>query len=93
MTWWPTAALLALLAWLQFALWQGDNGLAERAHLRELVAQRQQTVAEHTQRNQALAREVLALKTDPAAIETRARMDLGMIKPGEIPYQIVPLAQ
>jgi cell division protein FtsB len=40
--------------------------------------------------NAALAREVEALRTDVAAIEDRARADLGMVYPDEIVLRVEP---
>src|SRR5215813_4967266 len=41
------------------------------------------------QRNEALAAEVQDLKSGKAAIEERARSEQGLIKPGEVFYQVV----
>ena len=41
------------------------------------------------QRNDALAAEVEDLKSGEAAVEERARSELGMIKPGEKFYRVV----
>ncbi len=79
-------ALVTLgLAILAFALF-GDQGWRE---VRRLRAERDQLSAEIqrlTQRQEELRRQVAGLKSDPRAIEARARADLGMIKPGETVY-------
>ncbi|HET9189538.1 MAG TPA: septum formation initiator family protein, partial [Rudaea sp.] len=41
------------------------------------------------QRNEALSAEVQDLKSGKGAIEERARTELGLIKPGEVFYQVV----
>ena len=45
--------------------------------------------AELRKRNEALAAEVEDLKSGTEAIEERARSELGMIKPGEVFYQVI----
>jgi cell division protein FtsB len=81
--------LIALLALLQYPLWFGSGGVYALWKLkREIGAQRQEN-AELRERNQALAADVIDLKQGLAAIEERARMELGMIKQGETFYQIV----
>ncbi|MHC1479317.1 FtsB family cell division protein [Frateuria aurantia] len=80
--------LLVLLA-LQFKLW-GEHGAlrqlqARRSSLTELTDQNAQLV----QRNQALGADVEDLKSGDQAIEARARGELGLIKPGEVFYQVV----
>ena len=67
--WWPVLALLALLAALQAKLWLGSGGLPDARGLQ--------------QRNDALSAEVEDLKSGEAAVEERARSELGMVKPGE----------
>jgi len=81
--------LSLLLGWLQYALWFGDNGLQEQGQLRQMLSEQQAVMDEKSQRNLFLLQEILALKNDPQAIQTRARMDLGMILPGEKVVQIV----
>ncbi|MEO6264374.1 MAG: cell division protein FtsB [Luteimonas sp.] len=81
--------LFALLAWLQYRLWFGNGGEREVATLQ---AQVQRQVRDNTglkQRNDALAAEVEDLKSGEAAVEERARSELGMIKPGETFYRVV----
>lgn len=81
--------LLALLAVLQQQLWYGDAGETAVRAMRAQVAAQVQTNEALKQRNDALAAEVADLKSGEAAIEERARAELGMIKPGEIFYRVV----
>jgi len=81
--------LAVLLAWLQYRLWFGGNGTRGVAALDAQVQQQARDNAGLTQRNEALAAEVEDLKSGEAAIEERARSELGMIKPGETFYRVV----
>jgi cell division protein FtsB len=79
----------AILLLLQYPLWFGSGGVFAVWQLeRETAAQR----AENTrlrERNAALQAEVNDLKQGSAAIEERARTELGMVKKGETFYQVV----
>ena len=81
--------LLALLAWLQYRLWFGNGGEREVVALQAQVQQHARDNAGLKQRNDALAAEVEDLKSGEAAVEERARSELGMIKPGETFYRVV----
>ena len=81
--------LLALLAWLQYRLWFGNGGEREVVALQAQVQQQARDNAGLKQRNDALAAEVEDLKSGEAAVEERARSELGMIKPGETFYRVV----
>jgi len=85
--------LVALLAWLQYRLWFGSGGNAEVADLRAQVEQQARQNDGLRDRNAALAAEVADLKSGEAAIEERARAELGMIKPGEVFYRVVDHAR
>lgn len=86
--------LVALLAWLQYRLWVGAGSEREVAALRAQVERQARDNASLRQRNDALAAEVEDLKSGEAAVEERARSELGMIKPGETFYRVVePPAQ
>lgn len=81
--------LLLLLVMLQFQLWFGVGNVPSAMKLR---SQGEAQVAENAalaKRNAALAAEVADLKQGQAAIEERARNELGMVKKGETFYQIV----
>jgi cell division protein FtsB len=81
--------LLALLGWLQYRLWFGNGGQREVAALQAQVQRQARDNAGLKQRNDALAAEVEDLKSGEAAVEERARSELGMIKPGETFYRVV----
>ncbi|MGL6291576.1 MAG: septum formation initiator family protein [Silanimonas sp.] len=73
-------------------LWQlerGDGGRAQLSELQARVAAQEAENAKLEQRNQALAADVAELKSGEAAVEDRARAELGMIKPGETFYRVV----
>jgi cell division protein FtsB len=81
--------LIALLLMLQVKLWVGGGGWGEVKQLETTVAVQRQENAELEQRNAALDAEVADLKSGRAAVEERARSELGMIKPGETFYRTV----
>jgi cell division protein FtsB len=84
------AILLLLLLVLQVKLWLGENGAPELLRLHQQVdaqVRENQTLRE---RNEALEAEVRDLKEGTAAVEERARSELGMIKEGE---QLIFLAE
>ena len=81
--------LVALLAWLQWRLWYGNGGEREVEALRAQVTAQARENEGLKQRNDALAAEVRDLKSGEAAVEERARSELGMIKPGETFYRVV----
>ena len=81
--------LIALLAWLQYRLWFGHGGAGEVQQLSAQVDKQKRDNAGLHQRNAEVAAEVEDLKSGEAAVEERARSELGMIKPGETFYRVV----
>ena len=84
--------LLVLVA-LQAKLWWGEGGLREARELDVRVSDQRAENARLQQRNDALTAEVEDLKSGEAAVEDRARSELGMIKPGETFYRVVEPAK
>ncbi len=80
--------MLALTMLLQYKAWFGDVGLMEAVRLREQVAEQRGRAELLAQRNRLLTAEVLALKEGLAAVEARARSDLGMVREGETFYLV-----
>ena len=81
--------LLLLLAALQYKLWVDQDGVREVWRLSGEVAQHKREIAALRERNRQLAAEVIDLKSGLAAVEERARSDLGMIRQGETFYHLM----
>lgn len=81
--------LAALLAWLQYKLWFGQGGAGQVQTLSTQVEHQARDNTGLRQRNAEVAAEVEDLKSGEAAVEERARSELGMIKPGETFYRVV----
>ena len=81
--------LLILLLVLEIKLWAGDGGMREVWLLQRRLDEQKVENQKLKERNEALAAEVQDLKTGKAAIEERARTEQGLIKPGEVFYQVV----
>jgi len=85
-----TLVLFVLLILLQFKLWLGEGGFTEVARLEARVEAQRQKNDELLQRNAHLQAEVDDLRERLDAVEERARSELGLIKPAEQFYQVVP---
>ncbi|MEI7367680.1 cell division protein FtsB [Pectobacterium colocasium] len=85
-----TLLLLILLGWLQYSLWLGKNGIHDYVRVKDDVVVQQGNNAKLKDRNEQLFAEIDDLNGGQEAIEERARNELGMIKPGESFYRLVP---
>ncbi len=74
---------------LQYPLWFGSGGVFAIWRLNREISTQQQENAQLKDRNQALEADVDDLKQGLDAIEERARTELGMVKKGEVFYQII----
>lgn len=81
--------LLFLTLSIQYPLWWGKGGWTRVKELQTQVASQKETNEALQTRNNALAAEVLDLKSGTQAIEERARAEQGMLKDGEIFVQIL----
>ncbi len=82
--------LIILTLSIQYPLWWGNGGWTRVKELQAQVAGQKETNDALRARNNALAAEVMDLKTGTQAIEERARAEQGMLKEGEIFVQILP---
>jgi len=81
--------LALLLVAIQYPLWFGKGGWLRAHELeRQLAAQREVNAA-LTVRNAAARAEVASLREGREAIEERARLQLNMVREGEVFFQFV----
>jgi len=81
--------LVVLLLLLQYEFWFSDGGMKTVWQLQKSISAQAQKNSQLDKRNQILIAEVKDLQSGNAAIEARARNDLGMVKKGEVFYQVV----
>jgi len=84
-----TYALIAILVLLQYPLWLGSGGVLAVWRLKHEITAQKLENAELKERNLAVEADVNDLKQGFAAIEERARTELGMVKKGEVFYQVI----
>ena len=83
------AALVVILALLQYKLWIGNGSFAEVYRLDQTITAQEKENAAAKERNLALQAEVDDLKHGMDAIEERARSELGMIKKNETFFRVI----
>ena len=86
---WVIVALLLVFVWLQYRVWVGEGSLAEVEGLKQEITRQTVELEQLRARNRALLAEVQNLKEGVEALEERARAELGMVKEGEVFYQVI----
>ena len=80
---------VVMLILLQYAFWGGKQNVIDLYRLNRQVDDVRNENHEFHSRNDQLHEDVIDIKSRLGAIESLARFDLGLIKPGETYYQIV----
>jgi cell division protein FtsB len=81
--------LVLLLIFLQYRLWFDAGGIIDILRLKKQSAQQTQKNAILKKHNQALRNQVQYMQANQDAVESHARQELGMIRKGEIFYQVI----
>ena len=81
---------LAALALAGFAVQGGEYSTADLLRLKAQVRTERDSIVRLRTDVDSLTRFERAMKTDPATQERVAREVFGMVRPGEILYQVVP---
>ena len=83
-----TWMLIPFFLVLQYDIWFAPGGVASLWRVHQQLAAETAINQQWQQRNQLLMADIYDLKHGNQAIEEHARTDLGMIKPGEVLYQL-----
>ncbi|MFM9912327.1 MAG: cell division protein FtsB [Methylophilaceae bacterium] len=86
---WLTLALVVLIASLQYPLWLGKGSWLRVWDVSRQIDTQKDVNTALKARNDGMDAEVRDLKQGYAAIEERARSELGMIKQDEVFYQVM----
>ncbi len=81
--------LILLLVGINVQLWRGRGSLPDVALMRQKIEDQKAKNARTQEINDRLASEVRDLKEGLGMVESKARSELGMVKPNEIYVQIV----
>lgn len=84
-----TLIFVILIALLQYPLWLGKGSWLRVWDLNRQLSEQQEKNNALKARNDTLDAEVRDLKSGSAAIEERARSELGMVKQDEVFYQVL----
>lgn len=84
-----TLIFVILIASLQYPLWLGKGSWLRVWDLNRQIAEQKDKNSALKARNDTLDAEVRDLKQGFAAIEERARTELGMVKQDEVFYQVI----
>ena len=84
-----TAIFILLLILIQYPLWAGKAGWYNVFKLSNEYQAQKEIYVELKKQNDALRAEVNDLKNGTDAIEEKAREELGMVKKGEIYFQVI----
>lgn len=86
---WLYALIAISVILLQYRLWVGEGSLAQVWQLNEQISAQQSENESLGARNAKLDAEVRDLKTGNAAIEERARSQMGMIRKDETFFLVI----
>lgn len=81
--------LVLTLIGVQYKLWLGDGSVRQWQQLEQKTTEKTEENETLLARNQALEADIMELKQGDQALEEQARYELGMVKEGEVYYQVV----
>jgi cell division protein FtsB len=85
-----TLALITIFIALQYSLWFAEGGIFTAFQIQKKISLQKEENKRLASENESLTAEVADLKSGYAAIEERARNELGLIKKDESYFLVVP---
>lgn len=82
--------LVVLIVSLQYRIWWGEGSVREINALTLKIQEQADINSQLKKQNDTLANEIQAIRTNPELLEEIAREKLGLIKPNETFYRIIP---
>mgnify|MGYP003956737825 CR=1 FL=1 len=86
---WLAMLLVGLLVFSQYELWLSPGGMLNALRLKQSISKQEHINSQAKKRNDLLRADIKDLKSGNQAVEERARRELGMVKKGEVFYQVV----
>ena len=80
--------LIAVLAYLQYLVWFGNSGFFARQSINQDLKKIEDKLVVMREKNRFLSSQIRELKVNPGAIESHARLKLGMIEQGELFFMV-----
>ncbi len=88
LSWAISVALLALIVWLFAQLWVGTGTIPGIFFVSQDISAQQKLNQALRRENDQRIQQIKSLKGGDEQLEVMARRDIGMLKPGEIFYEI-----
>jgi cell division protein FtsB len=86
----PLIIFILMLAWLQYRLWWGEGSFSENRILDAEIVELKQQLNLKLSANRALRKDIENLKNSTEVLEEIARERLGLIKPNEHFFRVIP---
>ncbi len=81
---------IVIIMSLQYRIWFGDGSVREIEQLSQKISEQQEQNLLLETQNKLLKQEITSLRKNPQLLEEIAREKLGLIKPDETFYRIIP---
>ena len=86
---WIGVVLVAVFCFLQYELWAGKGGIVDIIKRKQQLEEQRKLLKATNNQNAKLYANIKDLRNGHQALEGEARSELGMIKKGEVYYQVV----